>query len=124
VALVLFIFKVFAGNMRTFFEGDEAEGAEETKPSNRQPKKEEPEGIVLGLVTTDIETEREAIKKKFLEKINTLRAKRNAPLVNNISELKESVPPKKKQKTRKIPFKETIRFEPLQKNPRGRRSHS
>jgi len=83
-------------------EGDEEpEGDEEldkTEEQNPKIKIEEPTGIVLGLVSSDLNSERDIIKNKFLEKINILRAKRNAPPVKNISELKESAPPTKRQK--------------------------
>jgi len=92
-------------------EGDEEpEGDEEldkTEEQNPKIKIEEPTGIVLGLVSSDLNSERDIIKNKFLEKINILRAKRNAPPVKNISELKESAPPTKRQK-RENPSEEKI----------------
>jgi hypothetical protein len=84
-------------------EEEEPEHDEELDKTEEPPPqiKLEPTGIVLGLVSSGLNSERDVIKKKFLEKINSLRAKRNAPLVNSISEIKESAAPPKKRKREK-----------------------
>jgi len=76
--------------------------------------------IVPGFIDTDIIAEREELKRRLREKVNALRAKRNAPPLSDDPENKSIEPPAKRRKVeerRKEKFKTKENKKPKQATP-------